>query len=110
MSKIKTLEALSALGHETRLDVFRLLVKTGPEGLPAGEIATRQNVVQNTIATHLAILNRAGLIKDKRVGRVIKYSANYQVMRNLLMYLMEDCCQGDSRICGPIAEILACGG
>ncbi len=108
MDKLTALEALSALSHETRLDVFRLLVKAGQEGLPAGEIAEAQNVVQNTMSTHLAILSRAELIKKQRIGRVIKYSANYQSMRSLMLYVLEDCCGGDTRICAPIAKALAC--
>lgn len=108
MDKQNALKALAALAHETRLDVFRSLVKAGPDGLPAGEIAVSQNVVQNTMSNHLAILSRAGLIKKQRSGRVIQYSANYQSMRDLMMYMLEDCCAGDTRICEPVAEALAC--
>ena len=99
------LEALSALAHETRLDVFRSLVQAGPAGLPAGEIAEDHDVLQNTMSSHLGILNRAGLIAKTRT---ILYSANYGAMQELLLYLLEDCCRGDSKICSPIADALAC--
>lgn len=102
------LEALSALAHETRLDVFRSLVQAGPAGLPAGEIAEYHDVLQNTMSSHLGILNRAGLIAKTRSGRTILYSANYGAMKELLLYLLEDCCRGDSKICSPIADALAC--
>ena len=108
MEKKIALEALAALAHETRLDVFRSLIQAGPQGLPAGEIASMHDVVQNTMSSHLAILSRAGLITRNREGRSIRYSANYEAMQSLLMYLLEDCCRGDAQICAPIAEAMAC--
>mgnify|MGYP001820179927 CR=1 FL=1 len=108
MDKTPALDALAAMAHETRLDVFRSLVQAGPEGLAAGEIATMHDVVQNTMSSHLATLSRAGLITRNRSGRSIRYSANYQTMQSLLLYLLEDCCRGDAQICAPIAEAMAC--
>ena len=108
MDKANALEALSALAHETRLEVFRSLVQAGPTGLPAGEIADQHAVLQNTMSSHLAILSRARLIARSREGRTIRYRANYDTMRDLLLYLMEDCCRGESEICGPIAEAIGC--
>ncbi|MGR8948671.1 MAG: ArsR/SmtB family transcription factor [Gammaproteobacteria bacterium] len=108
MDKKKALEALSALAHETRLDVFRSLIQAGAAGLPAGEIAETHDVLQNTMSSHLAILTRAGLIANKRSGRSVSYSADYDTMRKLLLYLLEDCCRGDSQICAPIIEAIAC--
>ena len=108
MDKIKALAALNALAHETRLDVFRSLIQAGPQGLPAGEIAELHKVVQNTMSSHLGILSRAGLVTRDRSGRSIRYSANYDEMRSLLLFLLEDCCKGDAQICAPIVEAMAC--
>ena len=108
MNQLQALEALSALAHETRLDVFRSLVQAGQTGLPAGEIAKTHDVLQNTMSSHLAILSRAGLIASQRNGRSIHYSANYDTMRALLVYLLEDCCGGDTQICSSIVETMAC--
>lgn len=108
MDNDHALAALAALSQETRLDVFRLLVKTGPEGLPAGEIATALDVRQNTMSAHLGILQRGGLITRHREGRVVRYSADYDGMRALLTFLMEDCCRGDASICAPVLEAINC--
>jgi len=110
MDKLEALEALTALGHQTRLDVFRLLVQAGPAGLPAGGIAEALEVRQNTMSSHLGILTRAGMITKLREGRVIQYSAHYEGMRELLLYLLEDCCRGDNEICSPIVAAMACAG
>jgi ArsR family transcriptional regulator, arsenate/arsenite/antimonite-responsive transcriptional repressor len=109
MDKSKTLGALAALAHETRLEVFRLLVQAGPAGMPAGEIAEVLGVRQNTMSSHLGILTRAGMITKLRDGRVVLYSADYDGMRDLVLYLLEDCCRGDTAICSPIVEAMACG-
>jgi len=108
MEKAAALEALSALSQETRLDVFRLLVRAGPEGLYAGEIAARLDVRQNTMSTNLAVLARAGLIRSQREGRSVRYFADLDGMRRLLAYLMEDCCRGRPETCRPLLEELAC--
>ncbi len=88
------IEALGALAHETRLKVFRLLVRQGPAGLPAGAIAGRLGANASTMSHHLAILERAGLLKSWRVERRIFYAADFDGMRGLLDYLMHDCCRG----------------
>ena len=108
MDKSSALGALAAIANETRLDVFRLLVQTGGEGLPAGEIAARLKVLKNTLSTHLTILVHAGLIRRAREGRVIRYRADYDAMRGLLQYLLHDCCQGETAICAPLADALSC--
>jgi DNA-binding transcriptional ArsR family regulator len=108
MEKANALQALSALAHATRLDVFRLLVQSGPEGMPAGEIAARLGVVQNTLSTHLGVLARASLIRRDREGRVIRCSADYAGMQALLAYLLEDCCRGDQAICEPLFDVIKC--
>jgi arsenate reductase len=95
---------LSALGQETRLEAFRLLVRAAPHGLPAGEIAGRLGVVQNTMSAHLAALARCRLIRAERNGRSIAYRADYASIRELLAFLMEDCCQGAPEICAPFVD------
>jgi DNA-binding transcriptional ArsR family regulator len=102
------LEALSALAQETRLEIFRLLVGKGKEGLPAGEIAEAMGGRQNTISTNLAILSRAGLIHGQRDGRHIRYSADFAAARDLIGFLLEDCCDGRPEICVPLMGTLDC--
>jgi len=101
------LEALSALSHETRLWVFRLLVQAGPAGLPAGQIAEGLGSRQNTMSSHLKILATAELIKSQREGRSIVYKADYDTVRELVLFLLEDCCAGNNAVCRPVAESLA---
>lgn len=101
---------LSALAHEGRLATFRLLVQARPEGLAAGEVARRLEIPPNTLSVSLAILTRAGLIRARRDGRSIIYAADYDGMRGLLAFLMEDCCAGVPDICAPLADIAGqCG-
>ncbi|NRG17429.1 helix-turn-helix transcriptional regulator [Rhizobiales bacterium] len=108
MEKIDALAALSALGQETRLDVYRLLVKAGGDGLAAGEIADELGVLPNTLSAHLANLSRAGLICQAREGRVLRYTADYSRMRSLLEYLMADCCGGRPEVCAPFPGAAGC--
>jgi len=108
MDKIKAIAALSALGQDTRLEVFRLLVKAGPDGLPAGEIGTRLGAVQNTMSAHLKVLDHAGLIRAERDGRMIRYVADMTGLRDLLAYLMEDCCNGAPELCQPVIQAVTC--
>ena len=100
-------EALSALAQGSRLAVFRLLVRAGAEGLAAGDIAREIGARPNTLSTHLTILGHAGLVRARREGRSIIYSADYGTMRGLLGFLVEDCCAGRPEICAPVA--LGCG-
>lgn len=97
--------ALSALSHEGRLAVFRMLVKAGPEGIPAGEIARRLDVPPNTLSSNLNILSHADLVTSRREGRSIIYSARYADMTALLAFLIEDCCAGSPEICAPLAKV-----
>ena len=91
-----SLAALAALGQETRLRAFRLLVEHEPEGMPAGEIAERLGVQQNTLSTHLGILITSGLARSRRSGRSIIYRADLETMTGLMAYLTENCCGGAS--------------
>jgi ArsR family transcriptional regulator len=104
MDSIKAIEALGALAQNTRLDVFRLLVRHEPAGLAAGEIARRLDVPQNTMSSHLSILSRAGLVSSKRDSRLIIYRANLAAMKGLIAFLLENCCSGDD--CAPLANQL----
>jgi DNA-binding transcriptional ArsR family regulator len=97
--------ALSALAHVGRLDVFRLLVKAGPDGMAAGDIARATGSLSNTLSNNLGILAAAGLVASRRDGRSIIYSAAYDRMSALLAFLMEDCCAGNAEICAPLAEV-----
>jgi ArsR family transcriptional regulator, arsenate/arsenite/antimonite-responsive transcriptional repressor len=101
----KAVEALSALAHEGRLSIFRLLVRAGPGGLAAGEIARKLGVLPNTLSANLTVLANAGLVTSRRDGRSVIYSADYERMTNLLGFLIEDCCNGDASICAPLADI-----
>ncbi|MGN6366589.1 ArsR/SmtB family transcription factor [Asticcacaulis taihuensis] len=108
MDKLHALDAFSALGQETRLDVFRLLIQTGPEGRLAGEIAEALGVRQNTMSANLAILTQAGLIRPVREGRAIRYFADMEGVKGLLAFLLEDCCGGRKALCQPVIDKLAC--
>lgn len=98
--------SLSALGHEGRLTIYRLLVQAGPEGLAAGEVARRLDMLPNTLSANFSVLSGAGLVSSRRDGRSIIYTANYATMSTLLGFLMEDCCGGAPEICAPLTEIL----
>lgn len=108
MDKKSALAALAALGQDTRLEVFRLLVKAGGEGIPAGEIAERLGAVQNTTSAHLKILDHAGLVRSERDGRIVRYIADMTGFRDLLAYLMEDCCNGAPELCRPVIQAVTC--
>ena len=108
MDKNNALDAFAALGQPVRLDVFRLLVKAGTQGMSAGQISDALDVRQNTMSANLAILTRAGLISKTREGRSIRYFADMDGMRGLLAYLMEDCCGGNPDLCQPVINELAC--
>ena len=106
MDSPSAIGALSALAHPGRLEVFRRLVQAGPEGLAAGEIARVTGSLPNTLSTNLGILSAAGLVASRREGRSIVYTAAYEQMRELLGFLMEDCCGGRVEICGGVVESL----
>lgn len=100
------IQRLSALAHESRLAVFRYLVRSGPDGAPAGAVARGLNIAPNTLSTHLNLLTKAGLTRSRRDGRSIIYSTHYEGMRDLMLYLAEDCCEGRGEICVPVAKAI----
>ena len=97
--------SLSALAQDARLEVFRLLVKAGPEGMAAGEIARRLETAANTMSAQLLILSNAGLIRARREGRSIIYAVDFDAMGALLVFLTEDCCGGHAEVCVPLAAV-----
>ena len=109
MQVSEAVAALSALAQETRLAVFRLLVREGPEGLPAGEVAARLGVTPATLSFHLAQLERAGLLSSERHSRHIVYRVDLEGTRRLLAFLTEDCCQGRPDLCADLGTALGAG-
>src|SRR5512136_2899005 len=109
MDTIEAIAALAALAQTTRLDTFRCLVEREPEGVPAGELARLLAVPQNTMPAHLSILSRAGLVRGERQSRSIIYRANLERLRELMLFLLKDCCGGRSDVCAPlIADLSSC--
>ncbi len=100
MDSPNALQALAALAHETRLAIFRLLVETGPDGLPAGVIAERLAIAPSSLTFHVQHLHRAGLVTQSRAGRQLIYVAGFAAMNGLIAYLTENCCQGAA--CAPL--------
>ncbi len=97
--------ALGALAQATRLDIFRLLVEVGPEGLPAGQIGKRLGLPLATLSFHLNTLRQAGLVEFRRESRSLIYRSNFAAMNELLGYLTENCCGGNPAACGvPVCE------
>jgi DNA-binding transcriptional ArsR family regulator len=99
MEKTTAIAALAALAQSSRLDVFRLLVQTGADGLTPGQIADRLGLPAATLSFHLNQLRQAGLVSFRRDGRSLIYGAEYGAMNALLGYLTENCCQGDTAAC-----------
>ena len=108
MDNANATTAFAALSQHTRLDVFRLLIKAGNEGLLSGEMGKLLAVKQNTMSTNLNILLRAGLIRNERQGRSVRYFADMQGIADLIDYLLSDCCGGAPDQCAPIVRTI-CG-
>ncbi len=106
MDEIKAVGVLAALAQTTRLETFRLLVRSEPEGMAAGELARQLAIPQNTMSAHLGILTRAGLARGQRRGRSIVYRAGLDELRALTLYLLRDCCGGRSELCAPLIDEL----
>ena len=101
--------ALAALAQSTRLEAFRLLVRHEPGGLPAGEIANHLAIPANTLSSHLGVLTRAGLIRSERRSRSIVYRVDLDRLRDLVLFLLKDCCGGRADLCEPLlAELAPC--
>lgn len=109
MDTSTTVKALAALAQESRLNVFRLLVRSGTEGMAAGEIARRLEIPHNTMSSQLSILTNSRLVASRRDGRSIIYNVNFDGTRKLLSFLMEDCCQGSPDLCAPVLDSLLTG-
>jgi len=108
MDQHKAVSAFAALGHETRLNVFRLLIKAGHEGISAGRLAERAGILQNTLSAQLKILVQAELVTAERDGRTIIYRADMSGLGSLLSFVMEDCCNGQPELCRPVIEAITC--
>lgn len=107
MDASAAVSSLSALAHPGRLEVFRLLVRAGAEGMASGDIARATGHVPQTLSGNLNILGHAGLVSSRREGRSIIYNVHYAAMTELLGFLMEDCCGGAPEICAPLADVIA---
>jgi len=101
MEEYQAIRALAALAHESRLRVFRLLAKKGPEGVPAGKIAEQLELPAATLSFHLKELLNADLVTDRREGRSVFYSVNACNIKCFVAFLLEDCCGGRPELCGP---------
>jgi len=108
MDSFGALSSFSALSQPTRLEAFRVLIKAGADGLLAGELGEQLGIKQNTMSANLTVLLNAGLVRNERHGRTIRYFADFDTVRGLLAFLMEDCCGGRTEICKPIIDEIAC--
>ncbi|KZM47717.1 metalloregulator ArsR/SmtB family transcription factor [Labrenzia sp. OB1] len=102
------LSAFGALSQKTRLEVFRLLVGAGPAGMVAGDIGEALGVRQNTMSANLSVLLQAGLVRNEREGRAVRYFADMETTKGLLTFLMADCCGGHPELCAQVLEAVAC--
>src|SRR4029077_19567796 len=102
MEKQDAVAALAALAQDNRLDVFRLLVQAGPDGMPAGQVSQALGLAPNTLTFHFDRLRDAGLVTVRRDGRSMIYAARFETMNGLLGFLTENCCQGAADACAPV--------
>jgi len=103
METTEAVAALAALAQDNRLDIFRLLVQAGPDGMAAGHIAETLDLAPNTLTFHFDRLRVAGLVTVRRDGRSMIYAARFEAMNGLVAFLTENCCQGASASCAPVA-------
>jgi len=109
MESTRAIDVFAALSQGTRLAAFRLIMRHQPDGLPAGEVARVLEVPQNTMSTHLAILERAGLVSSERQSRSVIYRAELDRVREIASFLVNDCCGGRPELCEPlVAEFTPC--
>ena len=104
MDTNSAVKALAALAQESRLEAFRLMIRSGTEGMAAGKIAGAIDIPHNTLSSHLSILVNAGLVNSRRESRSIIYSIDFDGTRKLLTFLMEECCQGRPEVCAPLLD------
>jgi ArsR family transcriptional regulator, arsenate/arsenite/antimonite-responsive transcriptional repressor len=109
MESYQAIDALASLAQESRLKVFRLLVRQGPSGMAAGDIARTLGVPPNTLSSHLAVLSRAGLIASRKEGRSIIYTMDVSGTRALLSFLVEDCCRAEPNVCAKLIQSALAG-
>jgi ArsR family transcriptional regulator len=103
METSNAVAALAALAQDNRLDVFRLLVQAGPDGMAAGQVAEKLDLAPNTLTFHFDRLRGAGLVTVRRDGRSMIYAARYDAMNGLIAFLTENCCQGAAEKWAPVA-------
>ncbi|MBD9371357.1 winged helix-turn-helix transcriptional regulator [Rhizobium sp. ARZ01] len=108
MEERQALGAFAALSQETRLQIVRLLVVAGPDGMPSGQIGEKLDVSPSNVSFHLKELERAGLVSTERASRSIIYRADYDALGGLVRFLMEDCCAGHPEICAPVGASNVC--
>lgn len=108
MDTLSATQAFSALSQPTRLAALRLLIQAGANGMAAGQISQGLEIRQNTMSQNLAVLVRAGLIRNARQGREIRYYADFDGVRHLIAFLLEDCCGGNAERCRPLLDEIAC--
>ncbi len=106
MNHETAIESFTALAQESRLAVFRLLVREEPNGLPVGEISRRIGIVPSTLSGHLGVLKRAGLLRSTRHQREIHYAAKLDAMGDLIRFILEDCCDGQVENCDKILSLI----
>ena len=105
----QAIDAFAALSQHTRIEALRILIKTGAEGMLAGDLGDLMEVRQNTMSANLSVLLNAGLVRNEREGRSIRYFADFDGLRGVLAFLMEDCCGGNPELCQPVLDEIACG-
>ena len=106
MDQENAIDAFAALAQASRMAIFRLLVREGPEGLQVGEIGRHLDIAPSTLSGHLGVLKRAGLLKARRQQREIHYSANLEIVNDLVSFLLADCCDGRLENCSEIITLL----
>ena len=109
MKQSDAIDAFAALAQESRMSVYRLLVRAGPKGLPVGEIARRLGIKPSTLSGHLAILKRARLLRATRHSREIHHAADLEYMNRLIAFMLQDCCSGQVENCAEILTLLKAG-